>query len=755
MTPVGETTTPDRSERDRITDELDTTQFVQAGAGSGKTTALVNRVLALVGTGAAELSNIAAITFTEKAATELRDRLRHELERVLAAGSEGELVDRYRLGLDQLDGAAIGTLHSFAQRILSEHPIEAGLPPRVLVIDEVSSDVAFERRWRELRDELLADPAYQRTILLMEAAGVRFDNLRMVAAAFNDNWDLVSERVPEDAPEPPDALPLLEPALRELDRLCSESCSDEEDSLRLCLDRIADYVTELRSYSDELDLLEALNPRHQPSFKVRTRGRKPNWSVDLKTFREQVCEAGERLEGIRNEVAGACVEQLGTALRRFTLGAADERRKAGELEFHDLLVRARMLFRDQRHGAEVRSRLHTRYRRLLLDEFQDTDPIQVELAVLIAADDPRLDGQGGLSIPWSEVDVEEGHLFFVGDPKQSIYRFRRADISMFLDAATRFGKEVGSSVTLTANFRSAAPIIDWVNSTFARLVDVADDIDLPVPSQPDYVALESVRPAPPRGPAVARIGGAEHPKAITADDLRELEAADVVAAVTQAIEDGWSVDDGDRGWRPARLGDITILVPSRTSLPFLEDALDRVRIPYRAESNSLVYSSRAVRDLLMVLRSVADPTNQLHLVAALRTPLFACGDDDLFRFRSERDGRWSYLNNQPDSVPEDDPVRMGLGYLRLLYDDRHWLTPAELLDRIARDRRAMDLGFAEGRPATSGGGCGSSSTRRERGTRRPAAICVSTCGGSTCRLRKGRGSPRRSFPKPTTTRFGS
>ncbi len=690
---------PDHRARQRIVEDLDTTLFVEAGAGSGKTTALVDRVLALVETGSAELANIAAITFTEKAATELRDRLRRELERSIIGEPAGETAGRFRAALEQLDAAAIGTLHSFAQRILSEHPVEAGLPPRVEVIDEVSSDVAFDVRWRAFCDQLLADPAYERTILLLDAAGVPFKSLRMLAAAFNDNWDLVDERVPESSPEPPDVRTAVTPLLDDLERICREPCRDDGDLLRLHLDELAAYMADLRTIPDELDLLEALGdkgPRKAPSFRVSNKGRKDAWD-DIGELRNRVRETGERLLQVRGDTANTSIKRLGSVLRRFTLEEAEKRRKAGELEFHDLLVFARSLLRDLEAGAEVRARLHARYQRLLLDEFQDTDPIQVELAVLIAAEDPGLGGGDPVEIEWKSVDITAGHLFFVGDPKQSIYRFRRADISVFLAAAERFGAMGGGTIELTANFRTAAPVIDWVNTTFGRLIDVADEIDLPAPSQPRYAALDAVRGAPPSGPPVARIGALPHPDELNADEVRGAEAADVVATVSRAMHEGWSVEEKG-GWRPARLGDITILVPARTSLPFLEEALDRRGIPYRAESNSLVYSSRAVRDLLMVLRAVADPTNKLHLLAVLRTPLFACGDDDLFRFRRERRGRWSYLADQPDTVPPDDPVRRCLEYLRSLYEQRHWLAPSELLDRIARDRRGMDLGFAEGRP---------------------------------------------------------
>ena len=121
------------------------------------------------------------------------------------------------------------------------------------------------------------------------------------------------------------------------------------------------------------------------------------------------------------------------------------------------------------------------------------------------------------------------------------------------------------------------------------------------------------------------------------------------------MAEGWSVDAGDGAWRPCRLGDITILVPARTSLPFLEDALEDAGIPFRAESSSLVYATRPVRDLLMVLRAVDDPTDHHRIVAALRTPLLGCGDDDLTRFRVERRGRWSYLAEQPETVPARRP----------------------------------------------------------------------------------------------------
>ncbi|GAC1517606.1 MAG: hypothetical protein NVS1B12_04170 [Acidimicrobiales bacterium] len=680
---------PDEEARARIRTDLATTLFVEAGAGSGKTTALVSRVLALVRAGVT-LGDIAAITFTEKAGTELRDRLRHELE-----GGGPAYCD----ALDALDGAAIGTLHAFAQRLLSENPVEARLPPRVEVLDEVTSGLEFERRWAAFRDHLLSDTELERTILLFLAAGPREDALRVLAMAFDDNWDLVAERVPAVAPDPPSIAELIAPAVASLREACERihECAVATDSMVKRLTEIAQMLEDLDGAPTEYDVIECLG--NAPSFKVDRCGDQRRWG-DLPALRSQLSAAGGQLAAARSEVTTACARRLAAAIRRFTLSAAEERRAAGQLEYHDLLVLARSLVSDP----VVAARLHERYRYLLLDEFQDTDPIQVELAVRIAAvaDSRQADRA------WTDVEVRPGQLFVVGDPKQSIYRFRRADIGMFLLAKRRFGVERGATVELTANFRTGAPIIDWVNAAFGALMapvgagpaaGAAPPADgAAPPAQPAYVALHAVRSAGPVGPPVAVVGADPHPRGTPAAEVRRAEAVSVAAAITEALGDGWSVADPVGGWRPARLGDITILVPARTSLPFLEDALDEAGIPFRAESSSLVYATRAVRDLLMVLRAVDDPTDGLRTVAALRTPLLGCGDDDLFRFRVERHGRWSFLSEQPATVPAEDPVAEGLRYLGSVFATRQWAAPSELLMRIAEERRAFELGFAEGRP---------------------------------------------------------
>jgi ATP-dependent helicase/nuclease subunit A len=690
---------PDQAARDRIVGELDRTLFVQAGAGAGKTRALVDRIVRLVTTGTAGLDAIAAITFTEKAATELRDRVRRRLEDELddaVRAGDGGRAARCRTALADLDSAAIGTLHSFAQRILTEHPVEAGLPPRIEVLDEVASAVAFDERWSRFLDRLLDDRSVERALLHATAAGVRVDHLRLVAQAFNDNWDLVEDHAPA---VPVDVAPWdheLAALLDEVDALVAmrDHCVDESDRFYDQLGRFEVWARRVRQAPDDVARLallreEAGRPRRKPN------GQKGNWpTCELGELKQRYTDLQAKLDALRDRIAHEAVRRLAVELRRFTLEAAAERRDAGELEFHDLLVLARHVLRDPTHGPAVRRALHRRYRHLLIDEFQDTDPIQVDLAVLIASTDHVEPGA-----QWHEVATREGHLFFVGDPKQSIYRFRRADISLFLRAAERFG-DGGRRVSLTTNFRTGRSIVELVNEVFGTLmVEQRHD---GVPSQPAYEPFAAVRGDAPAGPPVALLGVACHEDDPSADEVRRREAADVAAVVRTALEEGWLVDRSNGGpvpdWQPARAGDITILVPTRTSLPALEDALTEAGISYRTESASLVYASRLVRDLLLTLQAIDDPSDELATVSALRSPLFACGDDDLFRFRHELGGRFDHSLPLPAGAPADDPVCAGLAYLHEMHRARRWLAPSELVDRVVRDRRVLELGWADGRP---------------------------------------------------------
>ena len=225
----------------------------------------------------------------------------------------------------------------------------------------------------------------------------------------------------------------------------AEQCSDPDDKLLVRLAELEEYGARLRAAVDDAARMELLFA-DKPSFKGGV-GQKGNWP-DIGDVRDRIAQLDEQRTDISKDVTDAALRRIAAFLARRTAEHAADRRRAGELEFHDLLVLARSLLRDPVFGAGVRRRLRERYQRLLVDEFQDTDPIQVEIATLLAAADDDADGHD-----WQHTEVAPGRLFFVGDPKQSIYRFRRADITTFLDARDHFTKE---PLRLTANFRSTA-----------------------------------------------------------------------------------------------------------------------------------------------------------------------------------------------------------------------------------------------------------------------------------------------------------
>ena len=678
----------DLAARAAIVEALDETLFVEAGAGSGKTKALVDRIVALVTRRDVPMREIAAVTFTEKAAAELRDRIRRALE-AAANGNDTVIAARAALALEELDGAAVSTLHAFAQRLLSEHPVEAGLPPRIEVLDDIGSQLAFEERWTRFVDQLLDDPALERSLLLAFNADTTLTVLRTLALACNANWDLVAERMGPE-PDPPPLEPTLAPLLVALGDLRTRAahCLDPDDKLLEKVLDLAAWHDELTAAPDEYEQMRLITAG-APKGNIR-HGRKENWPTGCSAddVRAEMGAVRALVVGIADHTSEVVVRRLVWELAQFTLREAEARRQRGELEFHDLLVLARAVLRDPEHGWDVRRRLRARYTRLLLDEFQDTDPIQCDLAALLASGEPDARAHR-----WDELPVDPGRLFVVGDPKQSIYRFRRADIAAFLRARSAFG---ASPRRLTRNFRTARPVIDFVNAVFRELI-VAEP-----GSQPDYVALEPVRDAVRVGSPVVLLGATPELEKPTADGLRELEATDIAAVVGRALREEWQVSqhdvDGTEQFVPCRLGDICILLPARTSLGQLEDALDAAGIPYRAETSSLVYSTREIRDLLVVLQAVDDPTDELALVSALRSPVFGCGDDDLFTYSAQHGGSWNHQRTLPQSLPPDHPVGDAMRALAAWHDARLWLSPSELLDRITRERRVLEVGFAHGRP---------------------------------------------------------
>jgi len=535
--------------------------------------------------------------------------------------------------------------------------------------------VAFDERWSVLQRELLDEPTLADAALLALSAGVTFEHLRSLARAFGSDWDLIEDRVlpfPPPAPVPPDIVDLLSSATLLASR--AGECTDADDKFLGRMEQLVLWLAVLTKTATPGETHAALAAARDLK---RAYGKLQNWP-DLNGLRTSCKDLAAEPHRMAATFADATLRPLAYWIASKVRESARLRAGAGRLEFHDLLVLARQLLRDD---ADVRTALHERFPVLLLDEFQDTDPIQIELAVRIAG------GRGAVQSRWQDVAIPAGSLFVVGDPKQSIYRFRRADSALFLAVRDR----LNVTERLTTNFRTVAPVLAWVNQVFAQVIKAEPGM------QPAYEPLTAHRHEVGSGPAVVLLGAVEHLDKPNATSLRVREAADVAGAIAQALQQEWTIrDKTSDAWRPVRLADMAILLPARTSLDLLEDALDAAGIAYRAESSSLVYQASDIRDLMAAARAVADPTDVLSTVTALRSPVFGCGNHDLWAWKHAR-GSFNLLA-RPCELQPHGVVREGLGYLRALHYRSRWMTPSELLTTVVADRRMLEVAAADTGP---------------------------------------------------------
>ena len=669
-------TASDQDERRRISDLLDLNLFVEAGAGTGKTSVLVERLFHAVKTGDTAIGEIAAITFTEDAASELIQRIRSRFEREMIEGNPSS-AERERLSnaLGDIDFAAIQTIHGFARSMLSEKPLNAGLPLILDVMDDAEARLSFDRAWDSWLEEALDDQLFVSAIGRASLLGLvgPIEKLKAVAWELNKNYDLLDPDTiaPGHEPQPIDIGDLQSMAKR-WDGLL-EFCDASDDKLLVHMTaNTLPLIANLVELSNSPDAVEALLASEE-SVAVSTNrlGNRTNWPDDegryaILALREELADFQDLVKRWLRETRSAVIGQLVSPVARMVLGQVEVRRRTGQAGFHDLLVWARDMLRDD---PEARLHFQGRYRRLFVDEFQDTDPLQVEIVQLLARRDPA--GQ-----------FAPGALFVVGDPKQSIYAFRRADIQM----TEQFRKSAQiDEASLTANFRSRGAILSWVNSVFGQWMG-SDE-----PFQAPYVKLEtglsdSSEPDSLAEPHSVRILGGE----IDSNSVDEIRAGEGEAIARVAAEFGaglHSVRGDDGTVRPSSFRDLCILMPRRTALSSLERTLQDAGIPYVLQGESQLFETQEFRDMLNCLSAIDDPTDQVAVVGALRSPAFGCSDVDLWDWVASGCG-FDYGDSVPETGLYVGECLAGLArYHRL----RNRATTPELIETFVRDRMLREL----------------------------------------------------------------
>ena len=559
----------DHDVRQRIVNELDTSFFLEAGAGSGKTSVIVSRVVNLVRNGVAP-SAIVAITFTEKAAGELRDRIRTELA---AAGEFAALRD--------LDLAPFQTIHAFASAILRERALDAGLNPDFRVFDQLQEDLRFAQSWRSW---LWSGDAPQSVLQRALDLGLSLADLQFAAQQLSRNRDLTGS----------------------YEHTASEDASEDQ------LER------------------------------------------------------------------DAALADLTDAIREFVSQDAAQRRRDGLLSYDDLLLEARDLLAG---SAEARAELRRRFRTILVDEFQDTDPLQAQIALLLAAQ-PDTDD-------WTRATPGPGSLVLAGDPKQSIYRFRRADIDVYEQVRDIFrsSPETCAVAGLTVSFRSRPRLCEWHNRVLPRVL--RPDADYPR-AQARWAATVPHRED--RGLGVAVIPASR--QFDRAPEARTAEAAliaNMITHIREAISPLGQLPDAE-STRPPQFRDIAILIRTRAGADLYTSALDAVGIPYHFDSGQGFYQRPEIRSIAHLLQALDDPQDEVAAVAAFKSPLVAASDQELVELRAALGDLPLLL--QPASLPDEyhGRLRPAIAHLAQLRSDVRGLALPELVDHVIR---ASNLLFAQ------------------------------------------------------------
>jgi len=640
MTPLA-----DEEARRRIRHDLGTTLVVEAAAGTGKTTELVGRILSLLRSGAS-LSRIVAVTFTEKAAGEMKLRLRAEIEKARSATTASE-EEKHRLdlALSELEEARIGTIHGFCADLLRERAVEAKVDPQFEVAAEEEKERLYGECFERWFQAALADPpegvrrVLRRRSRDRDALGPRLV-LRRAGADLIEQRDFSTpwRRDPFQREEAIDAI------VARLETLASYVAkADAKD------DYLVQNLVHARRFMAELSAKEAVrDERSRRDYDgieaglrdlVTGKAKKSwHWKGSMRGFRNPVIrkEALELRDRLRQEILllidvmdadlAAC---LFRELRPLVHEYEKLKTRKGKLDFLDLLLLTRDLLS---HDQGVRSELQTRFSHLLVDEFQDTDPLQADILMLLSADDPsERDPYAARPVP--------GKLFVVGDPKQSIYRFRRADVALYESAKRRLVARGAELVHLTTSFRSVPSIQAMVNAAFAPLMTGGED-----GSQASYVPLTPFRAEPEGRPTIVALP-VPRPYSDWGKIVNfriEESVPDVVGAFVDFLiqKSGFTITERDDPTKRVPVAARHVCLLFKRFQQFGEDvtrpyvrALEARHVPHVLVGGRSFHAREEVLAVRNALSAIEWPEDEFSVYATLRGPFFAVSDDALLAFR--------------------------------------------------------------------------------------------------------------------------
>lgn len=647
-------TPSDQQARTAAIHERSRNVVIDAGAGTGKTSTLVDRVLALVApredrAAPMRLDRIAAVTFTRRAAGELRLRLRERLlAEVAREGLSAKRLQRLRSALGQLDGAHIGTIHSFADRLLRLHPVEARLSPAYTIAEDDEALVAatFARLLHgaeadslaaELGGSAAAERASEVAMTVRDAlrAGIRASSqegpfvTRTGLDAMVEGFVRQRDVPPDDPPLPSFDRGPFDQACHELRALVAglQGSSAGARWLRDLAETLERLATELDPIALRAILHPALHALKSPTLKDVFEDDKQAWHV-WKLFDTGKSQKVVREAPLRDDLLVPFQRWFANRLVRSfpVVVALYEQVKAEHqaVDTVDLLLKLRDLLATNK---PVRAHYQSLFDHLFVDEFQDTDPLQAEVILFLCEKESVADHA-------RDIVLADGKLTLVGDPKQSIYRFRRADIAMYESVRAKVASGPHKAIRLTANFRSTPPLIEWFNDRFEALLGAPPAQGQPVfNAETGEVAYQPLSRGRTDGTTTSIHVVPFEPDADkpSAEAYRTLEATVLARYLRWLVEhsDVEVLDLTTRKRRRVGYADIAVLAFETTNLPLLFPELDAVGVPHAARGGTLFLQDPLHKQFLLGLRAIADREDGVAQAAFYRPPFFSIDVDDL------------------------------------------------------------------------------------------------------------------------------
>lgn len=688
----------DAPERARLTAELERSFVVEAAAGTGKTYELIRRTVALLASGVASVDRLAVITFTVPAAGELKLRLREALDRARAEaeGVAPEAHARLERAIARFEEASIETIHGLCQEILRTRPVEAGIDPGFSV--EGKGEVLASRALKAWVSEGLEDPPQGLARYL--ARGRYSGRDETATSQLEGGLRAMLERRDMDAAwsRPPfDAVLDAKGALEQLGELVLRLAQAEpDDPLRLELTDALELVRWLKESGPEPDPVElearlfGLRKSLDGLFGKRKSNRGSSkighGPLAEDVPRHEVVALGRALHATLKSYVAVADASLAAQLHDELLVVVDRyralARAAGRLDYTDLLVETRDLLR---RSERARADLRERYRHVLVDEAQDTDPTQLEIVLLLTSEGPA-------DAPMEALTPGPGRLTLVGDPKQAIYGFRRADLAMFERAKASLRAGGGEVLTLGTSHRSVAPIQALVNHAFAGRFD-GDASG----AQASYVPLEGGPAAVEGQPAVIALPVAralgEYGSVYGKEFERHLPAT-IAGFVRWLLDDsGFEVRGEDGTRRPVEPSDIGILFRSLRSYgqpkyTALLEAFEDLGVDSVLVGGTGIEGRDEIETLHTLLSALEHPDDELMVYGALTGPYIAIEDHALFAFR-ERHGRLDpFRAPKSEPTPEEGPIIEALALLKARSERRNRVPFSATVQGLADDLRA-------------------------------------------------------------------